>query len=426
VSPPIIIDRRKNPGKKNLSNRQRFIDRFRDKVKEAARKHIGDRRITDGGDQEISISGRGTDEPEFVYSRDDGDWDYVVPGNREYVPGDTIDKPSGGSGGGAGQQSGGRGQTEDDFTFLLSYDEYLDLIFDDLELPDLLKKSETMINSHQLRRAGYTTAGVPSNLNIERTVISGMSRRMALKIPKLKKIHELEVLLEQETDQDRRQELEQEIALLKAKAANVAWLDKVDLRYNNFTPRPVPITKAVMFCIMDVSYSMGEREKIIAKKFFLLLHLFLRRRYKQLDVVFVRHHETAEECDEDTFFTSRKSGGTVVSSALSLTQDIIKSRYPLDSWNIYIAQASDGDNEVDDGPVVSSLLNSLLKSVQFMAYIEITRDQSSFMFSPSHTTLWEVIDDARIRHKQIAMQTISSEHDVVTIFRKIFARKTNG
>jgi uncharacterized protein len=422
LSPPIIIDRRKNPSKKNLTNRQRFLERFRDRVKDAARKQIADRKITNDGDQEITISGSGIDEPRFGHRPDTGDWDYVLPGNDEYIPGDTIDKPKGQSSGGRGRTGSRDGEGEDDFSFLISYDEYLDLIFDDLELPDLLKKSEAYISNQQFRRAGYTTAGVPSNLNVEKTAIAGMSRRLALKSPKFSKIRELEEQLENETDELKRQWLVDEIKRLKKVAQAIAWLDKVDLRYNNFVPKPVPITQAVMFCIMDVSYSMGEKEKIIAKKFFLLLHLFLKRRYKELDVVFIRHHSEAEECDEDTFFTSSKSGGTVVSTALELTHKIIKQRYPADRWNIYIAQASDGDNEIDDGNVVHTWLDQLMKITQFMAYIEISRDQSSFMFNPSLTTLWQVISQAKESHKQISMQSIHQESEVISIFRKIFSR----
>ena len=417
---PILIDRRKNPSKKNLSNRQRFIERFKGQIRDAARKHIGDRSITDNGDQEISIPGTGTDEPRFSHRQDSGEWDYVLPGNRDYIPGDTIDKPQSGNGGGRGNQ-GGKGKGDDDFQFVLSYDEYLDIIFDDLELPDLIKASEKTITNHQMRRAGFTTAGVPSNLNIERTAIAGLGRRMALRNPKLARIRELEEQLENEKDPDKKAKIVEEIQALKIRAKAVSFLDRVDLRYNNFVPQPRPITQAVMFCIMDVSYSMGEEEKIIAKKFFLLLHLFLRRRYKDIDVVFVRHHEEAEECDEDTFFTSRASGGTMVSTAYELVDNIIKHRYPPDNWNIYIAQASDGDNYSYDNTVARDFLESIAEVSQFMAYIEICRRQQD-LFLMHATNLWEVLDAVKDQHPQIAMQKIYREGDVISVFRKFFER----
>ena len=141
---PIIIDRRKNPGQKNLSNRERFIERFRGRIKEAARKHIGERRISDTGDQEIILDKGGIDEPRFRHTRDDGQWDYVLPGNEKHVAGDTIDKDGGGEE--SGSEASPSGDGEDEFSFYISYDEYLDMIFDDLELPD--RKSTRLNSSH--------------------------------------------------------------------------------------------------------------------------------------------------------------------------------------------------------------------------------------------------------------------------------------
>jgi len=420
--PPIVIDRRKNPSKKNLSNRQRFLERFRTKIRDSARKSIGDRSIKDDGDQEITVPAD-TDEPHFNHRQDSGDWDYVLPGNQDYQPGDTIDKPKKKSSKGRGSEgSEGGERLEDEFTFFLNYDEYLNIIFDDLELPDLIKASGNFIEAHKLSRAGFTTSGVPTNLNVERTAIAGLSRRIALKSPKLSRINELEALLENEEDAEKRTDIEEEISKLKILANSIGFLDNVDLRYNNFTRTPKPITQAVMFCIMDVSYSMGEQEKIIAKKFFLLLHLFLKRRYKNLDVVFVRHHNAAVECDETSFFTDRESGGTIVSSAYRLVDQIIKDRYPTDSWNIYVAQASDGDNASNDVDVAHDVMKNMMSMIQFMAYIEILARQGTLVFS-STTNMWDMLielhqDDP----KKIMMQQIYDEDDVINVFRKFFTR----
>lgn len=425
MNPPIIIDRRKNPKQKSLSNRQRFLERFRGKIKDAARKHVNNRSIKSNSGQDVNISDTGIDEPRFTHNTGNGDWEYVLPGNEDYVPGDHIPKPQGGSGGAGGKQGGKGSVGEDEFSFYLSYDEYLDLIFDDLELPDLIKASEKTILSHQMRRAGFTNAGVPSNLNIERTAISGLGRRIALKYPKLKRIRELELELETETDPARRLAIEEEIAALRIKAAAINYLDKPDLRYNNFVPQPHPITQAVMFCIMDVSYSMGETEKTISKKFFMLLHLFLQRRYKNIEVVFIRHHETAEECDEETFFTKKETGGTIVSTAYECANKIITERYNPGDWNIYIAQCSDGDNYSNDNDELNSLIRSIIDDVQFLAYLEIDQHPANAMYNVK-SNLWETIEDVQADHPQIAMHNIQDEKDILTIFRKFFKRKDNG
>lgn len=423
MSDSIIIDRRKNPGKKSLSNRQRFMERFREDLKRAARKNINPRKISNDGAQEVSISGSDIDEPKFNHNPGDGQWDYVLPGNKEYIPGDYINKPKGGAGGGGGKKGGINGEGEDEFSFLLSYDEYVDLIFDDLELPDLIKKSEKVISAHQMRRAGYTTAGVPSNLNIEKTAISGLSRRIALKSPKLSEIHKLEEKLESETDEEQKKLILEEIERLKIRANAISYLDNVDLRYNNFVPQPKPMLQAVMFCVMDVSFSMGENEKIIAKKFFILLHLFLKRRYKNIEVVFVRHHEKAEECDEETFFTSRTSGGTVVSTAYEVVDNVIKERYNPNDWNIYVAQISDGDNYSHDSQPLEDLMSKVMPIVQFLAYVEISQAQTDYMYY-GNTTLWETIKEVKNNFPQIEMNKVYNEREIISVFREFFTKGT--
>ena len=354
---PIIIDRRKNPGQKNLSNRERFIERFRGRIKEAARKHIGERRISDTGDQEIILDKGGIDEPRFRHTRDDGQWDYVLPGNEKHVAGDTIDKDGGGEE--SGSEASPSGDGEDEFSFYISYDEYLDMIFDDLELPELIKRSEKSIPASHVKHAGYTNFGAPTNLNIERTAIAGLSRRIALRAPKHRRVLELEEEL-QEAGDDRKVEILEEIELLRARARAISFLDNVDMRYNAFARHELPTSQAVMICIMDVSGSMGEREKTISKKFFLLLNLFLKRQYENTDVVFVRHHHEAEVCDEDRFFGDRATGGTIVSSAYATAVDVIKQKYPASEWNVYVAQCSDGDNYPGDEARCAPLLEELL------------------------------------------------------------------
>lgn len=422
--PPIIIDRRSNPSKKNLSNRQRFIERFKGKIRDSAKKSIGKRSITDSGDQEVSVP-IDTDEPRFSHRNDTGDWDYILPGNRDYIPGDTIDKPQGGAGGSRSKEGSKSGNNEDEFSFYLNYDEYLDIIFDDLELPELIKQSEKLITSHQLRRAGYTTSGVPTNLNVEKTAIAGLSRRIALRSPKLSRIEELEALLSTEDDEQQRLEIEEEITSLRIRANAIGFLDNVDMRYNNFVIQQKPITQAVMFCIMDVSFSMGEREKTIAKKFFMLLHLFLQRRYKNIEVVFIRHHDKAVECDEESFFTDRESGGTIVSTAYELVAKIIKDRYNVDNWNIYVAQASDGDNTSDDIDPAKEIIADIINCIQFMCYIEILTEQDNAFFLRV-TNLWQLINNLQTAYpKKILSNQIFKEDDVVQVFRGFFSRKNS-
>jgi uncharacterized sporulation protein YeaH/YhbH (DUF444 family) len=439
-----IIDRRKNSKNESLSNRQRFLNRAQKAIRSSAKKALGNKSINDYGDTNVSIPTDGIDEPHFRHDSDFGEYDYVLPGNDEFIVGDRLKKPkknseSGGSGSGNGDGDGGG---DDEFEFALSYEEYLNIIFDDLELPDLIKKTEKNSTSWAIKRAGYTTTGMPTNINVPKTAIAGMARRIALRAPKLERIAELEKELidleeiavvsvfdgEQLCWVNKRiAEIEEEITTLRTRAAAINYLDNVDMRFNNFVKQPRPITRAVMFCMMDVSFSMGEREKIIAKKFFVLLHLFLKRRYENIEVVFVRHHDSATECDEDTFFTSREGGGTVVSSGYVKIKEIIENRFNPEDWNIYIAQASDGDNYGTDNKLVEKYLTEdLLPITQHFTYLEIEDPhRSAFMadFGSAVSNLWQTIQPLTRLFDNVACASISDERQVVNVFRKLFKKE---
>ena len=165
---------------------------------------------------------------------------------------------------------------------------------------------------------------------------------------------------EQETpvSEEKISALKEKLARANAKRKWVGFIDPIDVRFNSFTEQPVPTSQAVMFCLMDVSGSMGEREKDLAKRFYMLLHLFLKRRYKKVDVVFIRHTHDAQEVDEQEFFYSRQSGGTIVSTALDKMLEIQRERYATADWNIYAAQASDGYTQSGDARHCVELLNT--------------------------------------------------------------------
>jgi uncharacterized sporulation protein YeaH/YhbH (DUF444 family) len=212
-------------------------------------------------------------------------------------------------------------------------------------------------------------------------------------------------------------ELEQRIAFLKRKIQSVPFIDTIDLRYNNWIRVPSPSTQAVMFCVMDVSGSMDEAKKDIAKRFFILLYLFLTKNYEKIELVFIRHHTSAKEVSEEEFFYSRETGGTVVSSALELLNTVIEARYPPHAWNIYVAQASDGDNWNADSPYCQELLQEkIMPLLQYFAYIEI--------MPRHHQSLWEVYQLVKERFPNFAMENIDTVADIYPVFRELFKRKT--
>jgi hypothetical protein len=416
-----IIDRRFDSKHKSSVNRGRFIERFKGEIKKAVADAVNKRGIRDiDNGEKIGISGRDIAEPNFEHGPG-GVWETVRPGNDRFNSGDQVDRPpGGGSGTGAGQASR-EGEGLDEFLFTLTKDEFLDIFFDELALPNLVKQHLARVEQSRRVRAGYTQSGVPSNINLTRTMRGAAGRRIAVGSPYAAKLRallaELEELKNKLSDDDPQLvQLRREIAHWRAKVAQVPFIDTIDLRYSNRIKVPRPSTQALMFCLLDVSGSMDEGRKNIAKRFFMLLYLFLTRNYERIDVVFIRHHTVATEVDEDEFFTSRETGGTVVSSALELMHDIIKARYPSSQWNIYGAQASDGDNWNDDSPRCRDLLaQSLLPLMQYFAYIEITE--------ASPQNLWhEYAALATTMGDRFAMRRIATVADIYPVFRDLFKR----
>ncbi|WP_035690739.1 YeaH/YhbH family protein [Azospirillum halopraeferens] len=426
-----IIDRRLNPQGKSLANRQRFLRRAKEQVVKAVREASSKRGIQDieNGDK-ISISTGGVREPTLHRARSGGVRDYVVPGNHEYVEGDTIPRPE--EGGGRGREGSPDGEGEDDFRFVLSREEFLDIFLEDLELPDLVKQKVKQSESFSLTRAGYSVSGSPSNLNLVRTMRNSLSRRIALRRPKPDELLELErELADAEArgdDPERLEEMRRHLDHVRLRSRRIPFIDPIDVRYNRFESVPKPIAQAVMFCLMDVSGSMTEHMKDLAKRFFMLLYLFLKKRYRSVDIVFIRHTHEAKEVDEETFFYSTETGGTVVSTALEEMQRVVRERYPENEWNIYAAQASDGDNMSSDNARSAALLrDGILPLCQYFAYIEVAAEHNMGLSALGRETeLWRTYKLVQRPDLPLAMRRVRSRREIFPVFRELFARDKVG
>lgn len=452
-----VIDRRLNAKNKSMVNRQRFLRRYRQHIKKAVADAVGRRSITDmNKGEQISIPTRDISEPLFHHGQG-GKQQRVLPGNDQFMEGDKIPRPPGGGGAGGSGESGASNQGEgmDDFVFQITQEEFLDFMFEDLELPNLVKRQLSGNEEFVTRRAGFSNQGAPGQINIVRSLKAANARRIALTGGKRRRLQELleelKTLQDGESIQsstadesaapqtpypigsqlepahplDQRlttkrtlEEVIAEIEDLRKRLSRVPWLDDFDLKYNLQIKEPVPRSKAVMFCLMDVSGSMSQATKDMAKRFFILLYLFLQRNYQHTEVVFIRHHTSAKEVDEQEFFYSRETGGTIVSSALHLMKEILEERFPLNEWNVYGAQASDGDNWNDDSSTCSRLLmEEILPKVQFYSYIEITPRQ--------HQALWEEYESVLDAFPDaFAMQQIIDVSDIYPVFRQLFHKKT--
>ena len=433
-----IIDRRKNPGSKSSDNRQKFIKRTKKEIRKSIHDTLGKRSIKGSGDaQDVVITRKGIDEPQFGHNPKTGSRDIVLPGNKDFVEGDLLQKPRSGQGQGGGEsEASNEGIGEDEFGFALSNDEFVNILFEDLELPHMISKENKAVERFELTRSGYTNDGNPAQMNLEKSMVNSIGRKIALKSPKLKKIKELEEELanldkffykttkeQKEATEEwvRYQEIEEEIRKLRIRANAISFVDPVDLRYNNFSKKPAPISQAVVFFIMDVSASMTEEHKDLAKRFFMLLNLFVSRKYKRVDCVFIRHHILATECTEEDFFNNKENGGTIVSSAFKLSKEIVDDRYSPNEWNIYFAQASDGDNFDHDNEELKNIItNDILPITQYFSYIQVGQKRHGYYNSGN---LLQEYVSLQAKNKNMVTKHIEDTSDIYPVFREIFKIK---
>jgi len=424
-----IIDRRLAGKNKSIGNRERFLRRHKDQVREAVQRAINGRSIRDiEKGEDIAIPKRDLGEPVFRHG-EGGTRDVVPPGNREYVRGDRIDKPPGGGGQGSGSgEASDSGEGEDDFVFTLSKEEFMQVFFEDLALPNMVKTALAEVPEWKSHRAGFSNDGTPNNLHVVRSMRGALGRRIALGASSRREIDELEERMaalrgekeegDDALDHDHAVEIEQieeRLKHLRGRMAGIPFLDPIDLRFRSRVKVPVPTTKAVMFCVMDVSGSMDEQRKELSKRFFILLYLFLTRHYDKIELVFIRHHTQAQEVNEDDFFHATETGGTVVSSALVLLDEVIRARYPTNEWNLYVAQASDGDNWHHDSSRCKEILEEkILPLVRYYAYVQVAQTEQN---------LWDEYLSLAETHKHFAMRKVLEASQIYPVFRELFKKE---
>jgi uncharacterized sporulation protein YeaH/YhbH (DUF444 family) len=421
-----IIDRRLAGKNKSIGNRERFLRRHKEQIRDAVKRAIDGRGIRDmERGEDIHIPRKDLNEPVFGHGQG-GVREIVHPGNKEYLRGDKIERPKGGQGGGGSGkgQASDQGEGEDDFVFSLSREEFMQVFFEDLALPHLIRTQLAEVPEWKSQRAGYSSDGTPNNLHVVRSMRGALGRRIALGAGSRRELHELEAQLKacEETMQPgdavaeaEIRDLKAQIGALRVRIERIPYLDPIDLRYRSRVKVPVPTSKAVMFCLMDVSGSMDEGRKELSKRFFILLYLFLTRHYEKIDLVFIRHHTQAQEVDEQNFFHARETGGTVVSSALVLMEEIIKARYDPGQWNIYGAQASDGDNwHHDSGRCRELLSDKLLPLVRYFAYVQVAEEEQN---------LWDEYTHLMEAHKHFAMRKATEASQIYPVFRDLFKKE---
>jgi len=422
-----IIDRRPQQGK-SAANRQRVLRRLNKVLKAQVDELVGKRKLADvDSPAEVTVGKLDVSEPNFRIDQGSGISDRVLPGNDRYRVGDRLRKPEGGGqGGGQGNGSDagdGEGEPgEDNFRFMLSREEFLNLLFDDLELPELVRKELTDVVDKKFRRGGIVRHGNPSNMSVLRTFRASIGRRVAAAgsiQEDLDRVEYFQGYAQEVGDESLALDLALEADKVRRRATQVPFIDPVDLRHRSLVEVEAPRTAAVMFCLMDVSGSMSELRKDLAKRFFTLLYLFLRRKYENVELVFIRHTEVAEEVDEQTFFYDPLSGGTRVLAALEKMKEIIEERFPPSRYNIFGAQASDGDS-IGLDPVQSRtyLTEQLLPLSRYFVYAETNE------FARNNTELWNAYSS--IDHEGFNMASVPNRAGVYPALVKLFEKEHHG
>jgi uncharacterized sporulation protein YeaH/YhbH (DUF444 family) len=418
----VIIDRRSDKGK-STPNRQRLLKRLDGALKAEIDKMVARRKLQDTEQPaEVTVERKDVSEPSFSLDPASGAAGRIIPGNDRYRVGDKIPRdPAQGQGQGSGQGAGsGDADAEDTFRFALSREEYLSLLFDDLELPALVKKDLLQIDENRFRRGGVVRYGTPGSVCVVRTFKASIGRRVAAEAQYADDIEEAEAALavaRASGNLSRIEVAELELQDIRKRSLEIPFLDPIDLRHRSLVEVESPCTAAVMFCLMDVSSSMDENRKDLAKRFFTLLYLFLTRKYKKVELVFIRHTDVAQEVDEETFFNGTQAGSTKVFSALAKMNEIINSRYPASHYNVFGAQASDGDSFGGDSMESSAyLLSQLLPFSRYFVYAEVGDRPAQ-----GSTSLWAAY--SAIESDHFNMAAVRARSEVYPALAKLFQKE---
>ena len=316
--------------------------RHRQKVREAIRHNIGDiiaeePIIGKNRDRIIKVPIRGIREYRFVYGEN---VPTVGQGGENAEPGQVVGR---GEGEQSGNQQAGDRPGVDYYETDVTLEELVDIMFEDLELPDLDKKHLREIEvEDQFKRKGYRRKGIRVRLDKKRTAISRVKRKLAT-----------------QRDQEERPR------------ADRFPFHNDDLIYRHTVAEMRKESNAVVLCVMDTSGSMDTLKKYLARSFFFLLYQFLCTRYQNVEIVFIAHHTEAHEVTEEEFFHKGESGGTFISSGYLKALEIIQQRYHPSLWNVYVFHCSDGDNFESDNAAALAAAKQIAEVANLFGYGEI-------------------------------------------------------
>ncbi len=366
--------------------------RHRQKIKNTIRNNIGDILAEEsiiGRDRDkiIKVPIRSIKEYRFIYGENSPG---VAQGNGQQKPGDVVDKGSPDKKEGQSGDQPGVDAIETDITL----EELIEIMFDDLELPELERKAmKNIVSENARRRKGLRQAGIRPRLDKKTTAKNRIKRKLAVTGARG---------IDFENEEQR------------------FPFHKDDMRYFHVVPTEKESSNAVVFCIMDTSGSMGTAKKYLARSFYFLLYQFVRQKYQNVEVVFIAHHTEAKEVSEEDFFHKVESGGTYISSGYRKALEIIEDRYHPSNWNIYAFHCSDGDNFYSDNDRAVEAANELCKVCNLFGYGEIKPAGSAY-YSGSMLEIF-----AQVTHENFQTVVIERKEDLWAGFQNFLNKDKRG
>lgn len=378
-------------GQRSGRDRKRHREKCRDAIRQGFARLVANQDIigSDRKGKKASLRIRAFPEYRFVFGRKKNE----LGAGGDRARGDTFGTARGGSQQGAGGP-GGSEPGEDVYEVEVTLEDIDEFLFEDLELPEFLAKQlRRMPVVEQGGMAGITRHGPMSRLHRRETMRSRIRREKA--------------------------------ESREGHVSDHAFLDK-DLRFRQLSERLRMVSNAVLVCMMDVSGSMDDSKKFLARVFFWLLYRFVQSKYEHAELVFITHHATAREVDENEFFHTRESGGTVVSSAYELALEVIGERFPPDAWNVYAFHISDGDNWQDDNAQVLSTARRLLQCCNLFGYGQVNPTESLYFpvsSSMRWSTVFDVLEPLADEFSNIGFVKIEKRDDIYPQFRELMTRE---
>jgi len=386
-----VFKEHKTVADRSASDRRRHNKKIEEAIKKGVHNIVAEESIIgQDGKKKIKIPVRGIKEYRFVYGDNSQNKRVGSAPGKDVQKGQKIgsaQKKEKAQGGQASDEPG-----EEYYEVEITLEELTHYLFNDLELPDLEKKTIKNIVGEKFKRHGYRSKGIRPRLDKKKSAINRIKRKMSAKRTR--------------DDGDDVEEFS---------------YHENDLKYRHIKKDFKESSNAAIFFLMDISGSMTQEKKFLARSFYFLLYHFINHRYENTEVVFVSHDTNAYEVDEDKFFKRGSGGGTIVSAGLEKVHDIINTRYHPASWNIYLFQCSDGDNWPTDMEKTLNEISALKEKCQLIGYCEIEPDQERTRWLESSTRLSDSYDS--IADTRLKTVRIFAKEDIWPGFKKLLGKR---